>query len=184
MKQSSSHSEPATPSWDGFVDANGLRFFCKTHGDGPPLMMLHGGPGVDHSYLLPWLSPLSCTHQLVLFDQRGCGRSERLDDPREYTLQNMVEDTEALRRALGLREVVVLGHSFGGLLAQAYALRYPESIAGLILAGTAPSAAMVNRDFSRIKRRLPARLRRKIQAFEKTGIFRRDGRYYAEYGRI
>ena len=141
---------------EGFVGGSGVRIYYKTLGSGVPLLLLHGGPGADHSDFLPALQPLARRCQLVLIDERGSGRSERLKDPKGYTLNHMVKDIERLRKHLQVRQFVVLGHSFGGILAQAYAMRHPNRILGLVLAGTGSSARCVDRDFRRIRRRLPA----------------------------
>jgi proline iminopeptidase len=105
-----------------------------------PCFVLHGGPGMDHSYFKPWLSPLAETMQLIYVDHRGTGRSERA--PLETcTIEQMADDLEALRELLGLGKVVVLGNSFGGFWALTYALRYPDSVSRLILVTTSPSYA-------------------------------------------
>jgi proline iminopeptidase len=85
--------------------------------------------------------PLGRTNRLIFIDERGCGRSERLEDVHQYTVENMVEDVEAVRNALGLGKISLLGHSYGGVLAQAYALKYQEHLRHLILASTFPSTA-------------------------------------------
>ena len=161
--------------------AGGARIFFKTLGKGLPLLLLHGGPGADHSDFLPHLLPLARNFQLVLVDQRGSGRSERLTDVRRYTLDYMVEDLERLRAHLRLKQWAVLGHSFGGILAQAYAMRHPRRVAGLILAGTASSARSVHADFTKLRRATPKALRARLAAHERSGIFQPDGHYKPGY---
>ena len=80
-----------------------------------------------------------------------------------------------------LPQLVVLGHSFGGILAQAYAVRHPKRILGLVLAGTGSSARSIDRDFRDIRKRLPARLRARLARHEKAGIFRVGGAYKRAY---
>jgi proline iminopeptidase len=100
--------------------------------------VLHGGPGLDHSYFKPWLSPLAETMQLIYVDHRGTGRSERV--PLETcTIEQMADDLEELRKLLGIEKVSLLGNSFGGMWALVYATRYPESVSRLILVTTTPS---------------------------------------------
>jgi proline iminopeptidase len=166
---------------EGFIDDGGVRIYHKTLGSGVPLLLLHGGPGADHSDFLPALKPLAKRCQLILIDERGSGRSERLADPKGYTLDHMVKDIERVRRHFGFPRLVVLGHSFGGILAQAYAVRHPRRILGLVLAGTGSSAGCVNRDFRGIRKRLPASLRAGLARHEKAGIFRADGAYTKAY---
>ena len=79
---------------EGFVYGSGVRIYYKTLGSGVPLLLLHGGPGADHSDFLPALQPMARHCQLVLIDERGSGRSERLKDPKGYTLNHMVKDIE------------------------------------------------------------------------------------------
>ena len=166
---------------DGYIAGAGARIYYKTLGRGLPLLLLHGGPGADHTDFLPALKPLARRCQLVLIDERGSGRSERLSDPKRYTLDWMVKDIERVRKHLRLPQLLVLGHSFGGILAQAYAVRHPKRLLGLVLAGTASSAGCVNADFRNIRRRLPARLRARLERYEKVGIFQADGAYEKGY---
>jgi proline iminopeptidase len=173
-----------SPTHEGFVAGAGAEIYYKTIGRGLPLLLLHGGPGADHSDFLPYLRPLARRYQLVLVDERGSGRSERLQDSRHYTLESMVEDIELLRKHLRLKRWVVLGHSFGGILAQAYAIRYPRRLAGLVLAGTASSAKSVNADFRRIRRATKAALRARLDAHERMGIFQHNGEYKRAYAAL
>src|SRR5215471_11203264 len=103
------------PMQEGFVDANGVLIYYKIIGRGAPLMVVHGGPGASHDYLLPGLLPLARTSKVIFIDERGSGRSERLEDASQYTVENMVEDVETVRRALNLGRMNLLGHSYGGV---------------------------------------------------------------------
>ncbi len=124
-----------------FFDIEGLGLVP----DGPRLrerpvaMILHGGPGGDHSGFKPGFSPLAERMQLVYLDHRGQGRSAK-GDPARYTLDENVEDLEALRRHLGLGPVVSIGTSYGGMVAMAHAARYPASVSHLVLVVTAAHA--------------------------------------------
>jgi len=100
-------------------------------------VVVHGGPGASHDYFLPWLLPMARTHRLIFIDERGSGRSQRLEDANLYTVEAMVEDIEDVRVALNLGKISLLGHSCGGVLAQAYALKYQQNLSHLI--PTAPS---------------------------------------------
>ena len=166
------------------ISAPGARIYCKVIGSGPPLLLLHGGPGADHTDFLPFLRPLSRTRTLILIDERGSGRSERLTDPKKYTLEAMVEDVDTVRKALGFKRVDLLGHSFGGILAQAYAIRHPRRVRHLILAGTAGSARTINAEFRRMRARLAPAVRKRLGQFERRGIFGSDGRYVPAYARL
>jgi proline iminopeptidase len=110
----------------------------------PIAFLLHGGPGGDHTGFKGVYSPLAERMQLVYVDHRGQGRSAR--GPKEsYTLDNNVEDLEALRQYLGLDKIVVIGVSYGGMVALTYASRYPDSVSHLIAVVTAPSYRFLER---------------------------------------
>jgi proline iminopeptidase len=102
----------------------------------PPAFVIHGGPGGDHSGFKPAFSPLAQRMQLVYFDHRGQGRSAK-GDPARYTLDENVEDMEALRVHLGLGPIVSIGTSYGGMVAMAHAARHPQSVSHLVLVVTA-----------------------------------------------
>jgi proline iminopeptidase len=110
----------------------------------PVAFLLHGGPGGDHTGFKPAFSPLADKLQLIYVDHRGQGRSVR--GPKEtYTLDNNVDDLEALRQHLGLEQVVVIGVSYGGMVALTYASRYPDSVSHLIAIVTSPSYRFLDR---------------------------------------
>lgn len=104
----------------------------------PVLFLLHGGPGGDHSGFKTNSAALRDTAQLVYVDHRGCGRSAQ-GDPATYTLDNNIDDLDALRAHLGLEKISILGSSYGGMVAQGYAIRYPDRVASLVLMVTAPN---------------------------------------------
>jgi proline iminopeptidase len=118
----------------------------------PVAMLVHGGPGSDHTGFKPAFSPLALRMQLVYFDQRGHGRSAR-GDARRYTMDESVEDMEALRRHLGLGAVVSIGHSYGGMVAMAHAARYPASVSHLILIVTASHSGFIARAMEIVRER-------------------------------
>lgn len=169
---------------DGYVEACGAIVYYESIGQGRPLMVLHGGPGASHGYFLPYLLPLAKHHRLVFMDERGSGRSERLANFKGYTLDSMVCDTDAVRRALGLKTVDVMGHSFGGILAQAYAIKYPSNVRRLILADTGSSASRIDADFKLIKDSLDPALHAQIDALELKGIVGADGAQLPEYRKL
>src|SRR6202795_3869047 len=82
---------------EGFVDANGVMIYYQSFGHGAPLVIVHGGPGASHDYFLPYLLPLARQNRLIFIDERGSGHSQKLDDPAGYTVENMVEDVEAVQ---------------------------------------------------------------------------------------
>jgi proline iminopeptidase len=159
------------PQQEGFVDAHGVMIYYKILGRGEPLLIVHGGPGASHDYFLPYLLPLARHNQLVFIDERGSGRSEKLEDPSGYTVENMVEDVEAVRQALGLGKISLLGHSYGGVLAQAYALKYQANLSHLVLGSTFASTKGLNEVFVRMKEKMSPELRDRINKMEADGLY-------------
>jgi proline iminopeptidase len=160
--------------------------YYKTLGHGAPLVIVHGGPGASHDYFLPYLLPLARSNRLIFIDERGSGRSQKLDEPSGYTVENMVEDVEDVRRELGLGKISLLGHSYGGVLAQAYALKYQQNLTHLILGSTFPSTAEMNEVFVRMKQKMTPEVRDQINKLEAEGVFGHGkpwekGRYTQEY---
>jgi len=169
-----------------FVDANGVLIYTKTVGQGAPLVIVHGGPGASHDYLLPYLLPLARHHQLVFIDERGSGRSEKLEDAKLHTVENMVEDVEAVRHSLELGKIDLLGHSYGGVLAQAYALKYQANLSHLVLCSTFHSTKAMNAVFQNMKAAMSPELRARIDKAEAAGLYGhgkeyQKNRYTAEY---
>lgn len=109
----------------------------------PVLFLLHGGPGGDHVPFKSSSAALTDVAQLVYVDHRGCGRSGPAD-PATCTLDNNIDDLDALREHLGLERISVLGSSYGGMVALGYVLRYPQRVANLVLVCTAPSFRFID----------------------------------------
>lgn len=177
------------PLQEGFVDAHGALIYYQILGHGAPLMIVHGGPGASHDYFLPYLLPLARTNKIIFIDERGSGRSEKLEDVSQYTVENMVEDIEAVRQALNLGKISLFGHSFGGVLAQAYALKYQSNLTHLILGGTFPSTRALNEVLAREKQSMPSAAREKLEALEQAGLFGNGkdwekNRYPEEYAKL
>ena len=152
-------------------------------------MIVHGGPGASHDYFLPYLLPLARTNKVVFIDERGSGRSEKLEDASKYTVENMADDVEAVRQALNLGKINLLGHSYGGVLAQAYALKYQKNLSHLILGGTFASTAAFNEVLAREKQSMSAEERQRLEALEKAGLFGNGkpwerNRYPDEYAKL
>lgn len=171
---------------EGWVDANGVLIWYLSVGKGAPLVVLHGGPGMSHDYLLPYLLPLARHNRVVFIDERGGGKSTKLEDPAGYTVENMVEDVEAVRQALHLGKISLLGHSYGGVLAQAYALKYGANLSHLVLCSTFASTKAMNEVLAREKAAMPADARAKVEKLEKDGLFGHgkpyeQGRYPVDY---
>src|SRR5206468_3820024 len=130
------------------VAVNGVRLYTRRVGDGPPVVVLHGGPGAHHDYLLPQYDRLARGRSLIYYDQRGGGRSPvGRDVPVGW--QEHVADLEALRARSGLERLTLLGYSWGGLLAVLYALKHPDRVERLALVSSAPVTAAWRDEFER-----------------------------------
>ncbi|HUK10963.1 MAG TPA: alpha/beta fold hydrolase [Stellaceae bacterium] len=126
------------------VEGMGLVPDGATMREKPVAFVIHGGPGGDHSGFKGPMTPLAERMQLVYFDHRGQGRSAR-GNPDKYTLDENVEDMEALRNHLGLGPIISIGTSYGGMVAQAHAARYPDAVSHLILVVTAAHGGFMAR---------------------------------------
>ena len=147
------------------VEIGGCRLFFDVEGaklrpDGPrmrevpTLLLLHGGPGADHSIFKPAYSQLADIAQVVYFDHRGDGRSDGRDDAERWRLAQWGDDVKAMCDALEIERPIVMGVSFGGYVAMAYALRHPDHPAKLILCSTAAS---------------PSKIAVQVEVFERLG---------------
>jgi proline-specific peptidase len=116
------------------MSVRGVSLFVKVIGHGYPLVLMHGGPGAD-LYTMMAFRPCADHFTLVFYDHRCNGRSEGAEVS-SMTWENLTADADALRQALGFEKWAVLGHSFGGMVAMEYALRYPESLSHLLLVDT------------------------------------------------
>jgi pimeloyl-ACP methyl ester carboxylesterase len=132
------------------IEANGCRLYVDIVGSGlvaegpamverPVVLVVHGGPGFDHSTIKPPFDPLAEVAQLVYYDHRGQGRSDR-DETENWNLDQWADDLRALIDVLGVEKPIVLGLSFGGFVAQSYASRHPDRLHKLILASTVARA--------------------------------------------
>lgn len=121
------------------LQINGFSANVEHMGEGPLVIALHGGPGLDHTYLRPWLDPLAQSFTLAYLDQRGSGGSPvpagAMDD---VSMATWASDVDALRGKLGFEKCIVLGHSFGSFIALEHALRYGNTLRGLVLCEVAP----------------------------------------------
>lgn len=111
--------------------SDSTELYVKISGSGTPCLFIHGGPGA-WSKSFEWMkgNHLEESFRMIYYDQRGCGRSSQSDD---YSLERMLMDIEEIRKHLGLDQMMVMGHSFGGILASEYCLQFEENVLGLVL---------------------------------------------------
>jgi len=120
------------------IKVNDTELFYTIYGTGTPFLVMHGGLGLDHTYFRPELDSLGDHFQLIYFDYRGHGRSGR-PPINTITFEQLADDAEELRNALGYNKIGVIGHSGGGFVALNYAINYPQNISHLILMNTFPA---------------------------------------------
>lgn len=118
---------------NGYLNINNAEIFYKIMGSGEPILIIHGGPGLDHSYLLPHMEQLRDEYQLIFYDQRASGKSSYDVDTLTISIDGFMDDIEGIRTSLGFEKIIVLGHSWGGLLAMYYGIRHPENVKAMIL---------------------------------------------------
>jgi len=148
-------------------------YFCGL-GQGPTVVVLHGGPGADHGYLLPQFAALSDELRLLFYDQRGGGRS-RTGNPAP-SWQDHVSDLESLRLEMGLDRMLLIGYSFGGLLALLYTLEHPGGADRLALVSPAPPVHTYREPMARTLRERTAR----AESLGLTGFARAVAGYFAD----
>ena len=124
-----------------FYKVNGAKIWTVSFGKGEPLFLIPGGPGNSHYYMRQFDS-LATTNTLVFFDGFGRGKSDTAKNVKEYSLERDIQDLEGLRKVMGYPAISILGHSYGGLVAQGYAIKYPGKVKRLILANTFHSFVM------------------------------------------
>jgi proline iminopeptidase len=157
------------------VPVNETELFYERMGSGPPVVIVHGGPGLDHTDLLPQMGKLASTNTLFFFDQRACGKSSAEIDSASMTRENFLEDIEGSQRAFHLGKMNLMGHSWGGLLAMVYALRYPDHLDFLIQMNSSPvTSELREAPFSLLKERTSREERIEQAAITGTPAFR-DG---------
>jgi proline iminopeptidase len=122
---------------EGEKDINRTQLYYKVLGKGPPIFFLHGRSG-SHRYFLPHIEPLSDKYQLLFYDQRGTGSSNGQLDLQAISIDQFVEDLEALRVAFGFGKISLVGHSRGAIIVLFYAFKYPDHLNKLILVDPVP----------------------------------------------
>jgi proline iminopeptidase len=134
-------ASPKLTAREGDIPVGKGSLHFREIGRGVPIIVLHGGPDFDCGYLVPELDRLADRYRLIYYDQRGRGRSAAQVQPDDVSLASDVDDIDRVRRHFHLSSPVLLGHSWGIVLALEYALRYPANVSRLILMNPAPASA-------------------------------------------
>jgi proline-specific peptidase len=157
---------------EGHIDVPGGQVWYKVVGSGEsvPLLTLHGGPGGGHDYLEP-LNALASERPVVFFDQLGCGKSDTPDDVSLWRIDRFVDEVTAVRDALGLDRIHLLGHSWGGWLAIEYMLGAPSGVVSLTLASTSASIPQFVYEAGKLISELPREMAETMRRLEAEGDF-------------
>ena len=171
-----------------YITVNGAKLWVVVVGKGEPLIIIPGGPGGNHlGYRVFDSLAVKGNIQIIYFDAFGRGKSDTAKVPSEYTLARDVEDIEGLRTALHLSKVSLLGHSYGSLVAQGYAVKYANNVGHLIIANGFHSYAMwqENDDNSNheIKTNYPE-VWQELMSIRKKGMVSSDSLHQDIYGKV
>jgi proline iminopeptidase len=123
------------------VETGDGRIYVEREGAGETVVIASGGPGTGHSHCHPWFDALTERFEVVYFDYLGTGRSDRLADPAGYSIEAHAAQIEAVRAHVGAEQIALVGVSFGGMPAVAYALAHPDRLRRLVLSNAQISAA-------------------------------------------
>ncbi len=158
----------ALPVTEGRAKVPGGTIWWKKVGSGSkaPLLTLHGGPGCGHNYLLP-LAALADDRPVVFYDQLGCGQADSPQDEKVYTIQRSADEVTAVRKALGLEEIALFGHSWGSMLAIEYLCQTGgPGVEKLILGGALASVPQANAGMQRLIDQMPNGAGAKLRVLE------------------
>jgi proline-specific peptidase len=159
---------------EGLISFRGYRTWYRVVGYGEeagklPLLCLHGGPGMAHDYLEPLEALAETGRRVIFYDQLGCGRSDHPNDPSLWQIELFVDEVQAIRSALGLERIHLLGQSWGGFLAQEYMLTQPTGVQSLILSNSAASTQRWIAEAERLRAQLPIEIQEVLAAHEQAG---------------
>jgi proline iminopeptidase len=144
-----------------YVDIGDTRLYVVERGNGYPLLVFHGGPGLDHHSFGNYLDPLADEYRLILVDQRSNGRSDRAPEE-TWTLEQMAADVSALAQALELGQYAVLGHSYGAFVVLQHAVEFPDDAAQTIVSSGIPSARFLEHVSKNLAAFEPIELREQV----------------------
>lgn len=169
-----------------YYTINSAKIWVEQKGTGEPMVLISGGPGGSHTGMHSF-DTLSNVCKLIFFDAFGRGKSDQAKDVKEYSLARDIEDLEGLRKALKVEKIAVLGHSYGGVVAQGYALKYPEHTSKLILVSTLHSFVMWQENDDNSNREIQENYPEvwdTLMVLRNQGFVSSDSIHQAIYGRV
>lgn len=127
----------ANAQTDGYAESEGVKIHYRVFGSGVPILIINGGPGLDCQGFEEVARTLAAHYEAIIYDQRGTGNSTMASlNAANITMKLMVADIENLRKKLKINQWIILGHSFGGMLASYYATMHPETVKAMILSSS------------------------------------------------
>ena len=168
---------------EGFIPFRGYRTWYRIVGNGEepgklPLLVLHGGPGASHDYLEPLEAMANTGRRVIFYDQLGGGNSDHPHNPSMWTVELFVEELGAVRKALALDHLHILGQSWGGMLGMEYALTQPSGLASLTIADSPASLVQWVSEANRLRAQLPPEVQQTLLHHEQNGTT--DSREYQD----
>ena len=166
------HPWSSIPFVDGTLPFRGYNVWYRVVGetsDKAPLLTLHGGPGASHDYIEPLALLANDGRQVIFYDQLGCGLSDHPHRPEMWTVELFVEEINAVRDALGLTEVHILGQSWGGMLAMEYGFTQPTGVKSLTIANSPASMIQWVSEANRLREELPPEVQAVLLKHEEDG---------------
>ncbi|MFP6743472.1 MAG: proline iminopeptidase-family hydrolase [Alphaproteobacteria bacterium] len=156
----------------GTIDVEGGKVWYRENGGrhhgAVPVLCIHGGPGLSHEYMLP-LADLADERRVIFYDQLDAGKADRPGDPANWRVERFVAEVDAVRRALDLEQVIIVGNSWGGTIAAEYAIGRPAGLAGLVLSSPLINAHRWIADNTAYRHQLPADVQAALDEHEAAG---------------
>lgn len=155
----------------GYIKVLGFKLYYRSFGrpEKGTVLALHGGPGCRLDSLLPLADLVQFGYRVVLYDQIGCGKSERPTSTEYYTQSRAVDEVEGVRKVLRLGRVHLFGGSYGGALALDVALKYPKSLRSLVVYSGFANSALFEKEFARLQSEMPKGIRDTVEKYKAKG---------------
>ena len=163
------------PTTEGYIPFKGYKTWYKIVGEKEepgklPLLLLHGGPGACHDYLWSLAAMADTGRRVIFYDQIGCGLSQIGESkPEMWTVDLYVEEVDAVRQALGLDKIHLLGQSWGGMLAMEYMIRQPKGVASVTIASSPASMIQWVAEANKLREELPPEINATLLKHEAAG---------------
>ena len=161
---------------EGYAKVLGYWIFFKSFGEPKKgsILCLHGGPGGTHDGMVSMAKLSEDGYQVVLYDQLGCGKSDQPLNPELYSVERYVEEVEGMRKSLGLGKMHLYGHSWGGFLDVAYAIKYSSNLKSLYASSGGSSTPLCASELQRLRSELPTKVQETLNKYEAEGDFLND----------